>query len=102
MSTLRRRGEAGTTIVELMVALFFVSLFGGVFWALWSGFFRDVFFAERLGAIQRELRPAITELTTALREADVAEELNDGSPVRELADDRIVVWSDVDPTQPGP
>jgi len=64
------------------------------FYGAYNGFLRDVAFAERLGDIERESRPAFNSLVIEIRQATPPNSQANGQAIEFMTADQIVFYAD--------
>ena len=88
-----RRDDRGMNMPEMVMVIFLLGMFGATFYAVMTGFLRDVFFAEQLGAIERETRPVVDQIVNELRQAVPPDD--DVPPLDEVQPEKLGFTSDV-------
>ncbi len=90
----RRRGDEGTSLVEVVVASTIGALALATVYSVMWGFTDDVSLATDLADAQRDTRPVMQALVIELRQATPASASAAGDPVETVSDTSIVFHSD--------
>ncbi len=92
----RRNGResSGFSTIELSMSIGILAIVIAAFFGAYNGFLRDVAFAERLGDIERESRPAFNSLVIELRQATPPNSQANGQAIEFMTGERIVFYAD--------